>query len=82
MKLCPHLQPLLDAELTAGNTIRDEGPSPAAPTAPLVLLARPFAAAPAVCPDALQYAVINDPHWWLAEYRCREHHDVLACAFH
>jgi hypothetical protein len=80
-ELCPHLQPLLDVELAAGNRIKDRGPSPALATARLVLLAQPFHAVPATLAAPLRLNQVNDPHWWLAECTCTEHGDVLACAF-
>lgn len=79
--LCPHLQPLLDAELAAGNAVKDRGPSPSGQGGRLVLLSRPFMTSPETVPDLVRYTRVNDPHWWLAEYGCTEHHDMLACAF-
>jgi hypothetical protein len=47
----------------------------------MVLLRQPFISAPATVPAVLEFRQVNDPHWWLAEYACRQHHDMLACGF-
>jgi hypothetical protein len=78
--LCAELQPLLDAECAAGNTIRDTGPAPGNPAATLVLLAQPFKTRPPRLEPPIRFSEINDPHWWLAEYGCAVHGTVLACA--
>lgn len=81
LSLCPHLQPLLDRELAAGNTVRDSGPAPGPAGARLVLLAGPFRTITGSTDPTLTYRLVNDPHWWLAECGCTEHQDLLACAF-
>ncbi len=79
--LCAHLQPLLDAELAAGNVVHSTDPAPGSLTGRLVLLRHPFRRAPDPCPALLRFRSVNDPHWWLAEYGCPVHADLLACAF-
>lgn len=75
--LCEHLQPLLRAELAAGNTVRytqlrgDEI---------TVMLAVPFKAHHATN-DLLRYEEVNDPHWWKSNFRCLAHGHLLACQF-
>ena len=80
-QLCPELQPLLTAELAAGNRIVDCGPSPRQPQGVLVLLAKDFKARPASLPPGVAYAEINDPHWWKAEYFHQPSGHVLAARF-
>lgn len=78
--LCPELDPLLAAELAAGNSVRDQGPAPGSEGI-LVLLAQPARAQPEALPPEVYLVPINDPHWWKEEYRCRLHPHVLACPF-
>lgn len=78
--LCVHLQPMLEAELAAGNEVKDRGPAPSGQGGRMVLLRHPFKITPAVTP-VLRFQMVNDPHWWLAEFTCTEHHDMLACGF-
>ena len=78
--LCPELDALLQAELTAGNTIRDTGPAPGS-DGTLVLLAHTFRAHHQALSPEINLVAINDPHWWKSEYRCKLHPHVLACPF-
>lgn len=79
--LCPELQPLLDAELAAGNRVGSTGPTPGNPDGTLVLLARPFQRpAPTLSPAVIRIP-INDPHWWQEELRCTLHLHALASPF-
>lgn len=80
-QLCPELQPLLAAELAAGNRIADCGPSPRQPQGILVLLAKDFKARPSTLPAGIDYVEINDPHWWKAEYVHPPSGHVLAARF-
>ncbi len=79
--LCPHLQPLLAAELAAGNVIASVGPAMSTTPGSMVLLRRPFLALPAKLPNDVDRVAIDDPHWWKEELRCAAHHHVLACGF-
>lgn len=71
------LQAVLEAELARGNRILERGDWP--PHCDLfVLLARPFRKRyPLVA--GLAYNVVDDPHYWKAEYR--HGRECLACAF-
>lgn len=78
-RLCPELRALLDAELGAGNSIAETGPGLHGKDSVLVLLAGPFRAAPATPPPGVQHRVLNDPHWWQAEYVHAASGHCLAC---
>lgn len=78
-RLGPELRALLDAELAAGNTIAEAGPGLHGKDSVLVLLAKPFRTAPASPPPGLQHRVLNDPHWWQAEYVHAATGHCLAC---
>jgi hypothetical protein len=78
--LCAELQPLLDAELAAGNRIAYHHLN-AGPDALAVMLKKPFKTKPAGLPSSVTHTEVNDPHWWLAEYRCATHRHLLACQF-
>jgi hypothetical protein len=78
--LCPELEVLLQAELAAGNSVRETGPAPGSDGS-LVLLAHAFRVEHPVISPEVDFVAINDPHWWKSEYRCKLHPDVLACPF-
>ena len=78
--LCDELTLLLEAELAAGNSVREIGPAPGS-NGTLVLLARSFRAESGAGSPEVYLVPINDPHWWKAEYRCKLHPHVLACPF-
>jgi hypothetical protein len=65
----PALRAMLDAELAAGNAVREVGREFPQPGSILVQLRDPFKAKPAVLDPAVEHLAINDPHWWLDEYR-------------
>jgi hypothetical protein len=73
------LRDMLRAELAAGNQIVELGPSMHASGATMVLLARRFLASPPEPPQGVTFRVINDPHWWYAEYVHAATKDCLAC---
>ena len=79
--LCEELQPILDAELAAGNSVADRGAAWGEPDGVMVLLRRPFRAEVRVPPPGVTLADVNDPHYWKSEYRCAAHRHVLACGF-
>lgn len=81
LTLCPDLQPLLDAELAAGNRVGSTGPTPGDPTGTLVLLARPFQSDTRTLPPTVTRIAVNDPHWWQEELRCTVHLHALASPF-
>lgn len=65
--LHPTLRTLLDAELAAGNAIREVGRDFPRPGSVLVRLQRPFLALPSPLPTGVTHTAVNDPHWWLGE---------------
>lgn len=80
-ELCPELRVLLDAELAAGNQIVETSRGWPKPTSIFVLLASPFKPAPGTLLDGVTYLVVNDPHWWKAEYHHSPTGHVLGCRF-
>jgi hypothetical protein len=79
--LCPELAPVLASELAAGNAVAYTDSAPSGPEAVFVMLKKPFARGESDTPPNVEYELVNDPHWWLAEYRCVVHHHVIACQF-
>ena len=67
--LHPALRVLLDAELAAGNVIREIGRDFPEPGSLLVQLREPFKRRPPSLPDGVTHVPLNDPHWWMDEYR-------------
>jgi hypothetical protein len=80
-RLCPELQPLLDAELAAGNRIGSTGPTPGEPEGTLVLLAGPLRTGDLPLSPAVARIPVNDPHWWKEELRCTLHRHAIASPF-
>lgn len=79
LPLAAPLQAILDAELAAGNTVAEVSAwSPRCEL--LVLLRQPFARQYSPAPG-LSYRLLNDPHYWLAEYAYAEGRQVLGCHF-
>lgn len=77
--LAEPLKKILEAELAAGNEIKEVSAWP--PKCQLlVILRRSFKTQYATTPD-LQFEAINDPHYWQAEYRYRGGLQTLACGF-
>jgi hypothetical protein len=74
---CEHLQPLLQAELDAGNRVRYTQLLGEEIT---VMLAEPFKMEHSPG-ELLKYQEVNDPHWWKSHYWCSEHAHMLACQF-
>lgn len=78
-RMAPPLQAILMSELSRGNSILSVGDWP--PNCRLfVMLARPFRKKYAISGD-VEYAVVNDRHYWKAEYRYRNGEECLACGF-
>jgi hypothetical protein len=77
--LAPALQGILDAELAHGNEISEVTDWP--PVCELlVILRKPFHES--YLPLAnVEYAHINDSHYWKAEYRVMGGKQTLACGF-
>lgn len=71
------LQAILKAELARGNRVLDRGEWPPHCDR-FILLARPFGKRyPLIA--GLAYELLDDPHYWKAEYR--HGRECLACAF-
>ncbi|HEX5632159.1 MAG TPA: hypothetical protein VFX50_02990 [Gemmatimonadales bacterium] len=68
-ELHPALRAMLAAELAAGNAVREVGRNFPEPGSVLVQLRHPFRARPTVLPDGVTHLAINDPHWWMDEFR-------------
>ncbi|GAA2829406.1 hypothetical protein EDC40_102166 [Aminobacter aminovorans] len=78
-QMAPPLQAILLSELSRGNSILSVGDWP--PDCRLfVMLARPFRKKYVMTTD-VEYAVVNDPHYWKAEYLYRNGLECLACGF-
>ncbi len=71
------LRAMLDAELALGNTIRSITRGFPAPASICVQLAGPFRARPVPVPPGVIHIAVNDPHWWMDEYRAGEAPDLL-----
>lgn len=65
----PALRAMLDAELAAGNRVREVGREFPERGSILVQLQQPFKARPAVVPPGVEHIQLNDPHWWMDEFR-------------
>lgn len=73
------LKKILDAELALGNQIQEISAWP--PRCHLlVILRKPFNHQYEVGPD-VEFAEINDTHYWKSEYRYRGGIQALACNF-
>ena len=78
-RMASPMQAILMSELSRGNSILSVGDWP--PGCRLfVMLARPFRKKYAMSGD-VEYALVNDPHYWKAEYRYRNGLECLACGF-
>jgi hypothetical protein len=75
--LCPELKAILDAELAAGNRVVEDWEGYGS----VVMLARPFILKHQADDALVEFREINDPHYWLAEWRCRRTGQLLACRF-
>jgi len=80
-KLCAALQKLLEAELAAGNLIAETSSGWPSPESIVVGLAQRFLARPERMPLGIAYRLINDPHWWYAEYEHLATKQMLICRF-
>jgi hypothetical protein len=78
-ELCAELQPILAAELSAGNKIAYSH-TQVGDDAVVIMLKKPFKSSHAA-PAGVEFSEVNDPHWWLADYRCAAHRHRLACQF-
>jgi len=73
------LQAILDAELAGGNEVAEVSAWP--PKCQLlVILRHPFQTSYAGS-EEVEFASINDTHYWKAEYRYKGGLQTLACGF-
>jgi len=78
-QLVSPLQAILDAELAVGNTIWEVSAWP--PTCELfIMLQRKFSQAYRLTPG-VTHRLINDAHYWHAEYDFNTGQQTLACGF-
>lgn len=77
--LHPSLKSILDSELAAGNEIKETGVGWGAPDGLYVRLRDPFKTKPPRLPAGVKYTVLNDPHWWKADYSTKQPAHTLAC---
>lgn len=79
----PHLHPalraILDAEIAAGNTIREVGGGWPRRGSVFIRLRKPFQVRPEEVPAGVAYVAVNDPHWWREEYSIGEPPHLLVC---
>lgn len=73
------LQRILESELARGNTIAEVSAWPPKCRL-LVLLKKPFFTLYET-PGEIEYAAIDDRHYWKSEYRLNGGEEVLACGF-
>lgn len=76
--LCDELDPLILAELDAGNGVDYVERATTRGDATLVMLAAPFHA-PRHVPPSVERIDVHDPHWWSVEYRCTIHGHQVVC---
>lgn len=76
-RLHPTLRRLLDAELAAGNEVRETSSGWPDADSVLVTLRHPFRAMPSPLPDGVTYGQPNDPHWWRGELLLRSPRQLL-----
>lgn len=69
VELHPALRGMLAAELAAGNAVREVGRNFPEPGSVLVQLRLPFRARPDLLPDGVTHVAIDDPYWWMDEFR-------------
>jgi len=82
--LSPELSTILVAELNAGNVIcetRIEGFTGCADNHLFVWLKYPFKTPICENINGVVYRLIDDPHYWKAEYDDEKNHQTLACNF-
>lgn len=75
--LHPALRQLLDAELAAGNVVREIGRGFPQPGSLLVQLRDPFRHRPDVLPEGVTHVAPNDRHWWTEEYHAGDPPQLL-----
>ncbi len=81
--IVPHmaapLQGILEAELAFGNTIAQVSDWP--PKCQLLVILRSPFHRDYLPLHEIEFATIDDPHYWKAEYNYKEGQQTLACGF-
>lgn len=77
--LCPELRALLDTELASGNRVLEAFVGWWSPDSVVVILAWPFRHNHAPLPAGIEFAKLNSPHYWQAEYRHDASGHILGC---
>jgi hypothetical protein len=75
---CVHLEPLLMAELAAGNDIAHREGVPSHKWGEVVILTRAFLGAHVVAPP-VAFRLLEEPRGSTGEYHCEEHGSQLLC---
>ncbi|MDH7462158.1 hypothetical protein QEG73_12745 [Chitinophagaceae bacterium 26-R-25] len=73
------LSKILNRELELGNEIVETSKGWPEETTIIILLKKPFINK--YESENVEYRIINDPHYWNAEYLDRSNKHVLACRF-
>lgn len=76
-QLCPELRAIVDAELAAGNWVSETWTD----WGFVVLLGAPFLCVHPADGQTIVHRDVNDPHYWLREFQCIDHDQVVACRF-
>lgn len=79
--LCPQLRAILDAEVAAGNRICETSKGWPTPSSIVIFLSDSFKVTLGALPSNVTYRLLNDPHYWYAEYEHSLAGHVLACGF-
>jgi RimJ/RimL family protein N-acetyltransferase len=80
-ELCRDLQPIVQAELAAGNEIGDCSRGWPEKNSVVIAFRKPFRAPTGPLPANVEYREINDTHWWKAEYASKSPVHLLTCGF-
>jgi hypothetical protein len=77
--LAPPLQAILNMELAAGNSVQEISAWP--PTCELLIILRRKFGQDYPLASTVTYRVLNDHHYWYAEYSFAAGQQLLACGF-
>jgi hypothetical protein len=80
-ELCRELTPLLEAELSAGNTVVDTWVGWPQSVSLYIRLGSPFKALPKILPPGVRFRALDDPCYWKSELICDRTRQVIACRF-
>ena len=73
------LQAIIEAELAAGNSIRETSSWP--PTCELLIILQHQFRQPYPLVAGVTYRLLDDAHYWYAEYSFNAGQQMLACGF-